>query len=186
MKIYVKYMVSLRCKLLVRSELERLEIGYSTIDLGEIQLTKPVSSAALEHLKVALSRFGLELLDDKKAILIEKIKSVVIEMIHEADQLTSGKKSVHISEKLKYDYTYLSTIFSEATGMTLEQYIIFHKIEKVKELILYNELNLSEISYKLNYSSLAHLSAQFKKITGLTPTFFKKLADKKRKNIEDI
>jgi AraC-like DNA-binding protein len=186
MKIFIKYMVSLRCKMIVKSELERLKMGYSNVDLGEVQLTTPVNPTDLEQLKIALSHSGLVLLDDKKAILIEKIKSVIVEMVHYADELPPGKKSNYISEKLNYDYTYLSTLFSEATGITLEQYIIFHKIEKVKELILYNELNLSEISYKLNYSSLAHLSAQFKKITGLTPTFFKKLAEKRRKNLEDI
>jgi AraC-like DNA-binding protein len=138
------------------------------------------------QLKTALLKSGLELMDDKKSILIERIKSIVIEMVHYSDELPKTKNSVYISKKLNLDYTYLSNLFAEATGITLEHFIIAHKIERAKELLIYNELSLSEISYKLNYSSVAHLSNQFKKITGLTPSFFKKLKDKKRLSLNDI
>lgn len=179
-------MVSIRCKMIVKSELDKLGIIYGTVDLGEAEIKSAVRPEQLKLLRVALAKAGLELMDDKKAILIEKIKNVVIEMVHYQDEFPSIKKSVYISEKLNYDYTYLANIFSESTGTTIEHFIIIHKIERVKELLIYNELNLSEISYKLNYSSVAHLSAQFKKITGLTPTYFKTLKHKKRINLEDM
>lgn len=129
---------------------------------------------------------GLELLDDKKSILIERIKSVIIEMIHYSDEVPKVNYSDYISQKLDYDYTYLSNVFSEVKGTTIQQFIINHKIEKVKELLLYDELNLTEISYRLHYSSVAHLSNQFKKVTGLSPTFFKTLKSKRVLNLEDI
>lgn len=179
-------MVSIRCKMIVKSELDKLGIIYGTVDLGEVEIRSTISTLQLESLKVSLAKTGLELMDDKKAILIERIKNVVIEMVHYQDEFPAMKKSDYISEKLQYDYTYLANIFSEATGITIEHFIITHKIERVKELLIYNELNLSEISYKLKYSSVAHLSAQFKKITGLTPTYFKKLRFKKRINLEDM
>ena len=129
---------------------------------------------------------GLELLDDKKSILIERIKSVIIEMIHYSDEVPKVNYSDYISQKLDYDYTYLSNVFSEVKGTTIQQFIINHKIEKVKELLLYDELNLTEISYRLHYSSVAHLSNQFKKVTGLSPTLFKTLKSKRVLNLEDI
>ncbi len=179
-------MVSIRCKMIVKTELDKLGIIYGAVDLGEIEIKQDLISEQLLQLKTALEKSGLKLMDDKKAILIEKIKNVVVELVHYEDEFPKMKKSEYISEKLNYDYTYLANIFSEATGTTIEHYIIIHKIERVKELLIYDELNLSEISYKLNYSSVAHLSAQFKKITGLTPTFFKKLKCKKRINLEDV
>ncbi|HLW42746.1 MAG TPA: AraC family transcriptional regulator [Flavobacterium sp.] len=179
-------MVSIRCKMIVKTELDKLGIIYGAVDLGEIEIKQDLIPEQLLQLKTALAKSGLELMDDKKAILIEKIKNVVVELVHYEDEFPKMKKSEYISETLNYDYTYLANIFSEATGTTIEQYIIIHKIERVKELLIYDELNLSEISYKLNYSSVAHLSAQFKKITGLTPTFFKKLKHKKRINLEDV
>ena len=172
--------------MMVKAELDKLGIRYGTVDLGEVEIKQDLLPEEIRHLKTALAKSGLELMDDKKAILIEKIKNAVIELVHYGDELPKMKKSEYISKKLNYDYTYLANIFSEATGTTIEHYIIIHKIEKVKELLMYNELNLSEISYKLNYSSVAHLSAQFKKITGLTPTFFKNLKQKKRVNLEDV
>jgi len=126
------------------------------------------------------------LLDDKKNILIERIKNIIVEMIHYSDELPKVNYSDYIAEKLGYDYTYLANIFSEVKGITIQQFIILHKIEKVKELLIYDELNLTEIAYKLHYSSVAHLSNQFKKITGLTPTYYKQLKDKRKKNLEDI
>lgn len=186
MKIYIKYMVSLRCKLTVKTELERIRINYKTIDLGVVELTETVSNEKIMLLKESLFKSGLEVLDDKKSILIEKIRSVITDMVHHSEELPNVNYSEFISKKLGYDYTYLANIFSEVKGVTIQQYIIINKIEKAKELLLYNELSLTEISYKLNYSSVAHLSAQFKKVTGLTPTFFKKLGQKKRIELENV
>jgi AraC-like DNA-binding protein len=179
-------MVSLRCKMVVKSELEKLGLTCISVDLGVVEIKDDITSEQLTEFGENLRKSGLELLDDKKNILVEKIKSVVIEMVHYADELPKVNDSDHISEKLHYDYTYLSNTFSEVKGITIQQYIIQHKIEKVKELLLYDELSLTEIAYKLHYSSVAHLSNQFKKITGLTPTFFKSLKDKKLKNLEDL
>lgn len=186
MKLYIKYMVSLRCKMMVKEELKKLGILYVVVDLGMVEILEPITQEQHDQLKENLLKSGLELLDDKKSILIEKVKNVITEMIHYADELPKVNYSDYISEKLGYDYTYLANIFSEVKGITIQQYIINHKIEKVKELLLYDELNLTEISYKLNYSSVAHLSNQFKKVTGLTPTFFKKLKYKKRTPLEDV
>src|SRR6218665_3621499 len=168
MRLYIKYMVSIRCKMLVKAELEKLGLTYGIIDLGEIEIKGDITEKQRRELKTNLLRSGLELMDDKKAILIEKIKTVIIEMIHYDDDVPKIKNSEYISKKLQYDYTYLANLFSETTGTTIEHFIIIHKIERVKELMIYDELNLTQISYKLNYSSVAHLSNQFKKITGLT------------------
>lgn len=179
-------MVSIRCKMLVKAELEKLGINYGGLDLGEIEITGNITEEQRKKLKTNLLISGLELLDDKKAMLIERIKNVIIEMIHYQNELPKVKNSDYISEKLQYDYTYLANLFSEATGTTIEHFIIIHKIERVKELMIYDELNLTEISYRLNYSSVAHLSNQFKKITGLTPSFFKSLKYKKRIPLENV
>jgi len=186
MKLYIKYMVSLRCKMLVKDELDKLGIRYISIELGMVEILEDITKEQREQLSVILLRSGLELLDDKKSILIEKIKNAIIEMIHYSDQQPSNNYSDYLSEKLSYDYTYMSNVFSEVKGITIQQFIIFHKIERVKELLLYNELNLTEISYQLNYSSVAHLSNQFKKVTGLTPSFYKKLRQKRKNNLEDL
>ena len=179
-------MVSLRCKMMVKQELDKLGLVYSEVDLGEVSILKHISDKKRNLLKIALLRSGLELMDDKKAILIERIKTVIIEMIHYSDEMPKAKNSEYISRQINLDYSYLSSLFSEATGITIEQYIIAHKIERVKELLLYNELNLTEISYKLCYSSVAHLSQQFKKVTGLTPTFFKNLKYKRITLLENL
>jgi AraC-like DNA-binding protein len=179
-------MVSIRCKMMVKSELDKLGLKYGAIDLGEVEIKEPLSPEKHEELKLALMKSGLELMHDKKAILIEKIKLVIVEMVHYSDEFPKTKNSDFLSEKLHHDYTYLANLFSEVTGITIEQFIIAHKIERVKELLLYDELNLTEISYKLNYSSVAHLSNQFKKITGLTPTFFKKLKEKRRISLDSL
>jgi AraC-like DNA-binding protein len=186
MKLYIKYMVSLRCKLLVKEELHNLGLRYGSIDLGVVEIQEDISEQQREQLKKSLLRSGLELLDDKRSILIEKIKNVIIEMIHYSDELPKVNYSDYISEKLNYDYTYLSNIFTEVKGITIQQFIIINKIERVKELLLYDELNLTEISYKLHYSSVAHLSNQFKKITGISPSFFKKLKKKRNENLENM
>ncbi len=186
MKLYIKFMVSLRCKMIVRDELLKLGLKYIVIDLGMVEVLEDITQAQHDLLKANLLKSGLELLDDKRSILIEKIKNVIIEMIHYSDELPKVNYSDYISEKLDYDYTYLSNIFSEVKGTTIQNFIIIHKIEKVKELLLYDELNLTEISYKLHYSSVAHLSNQFKKITGLAPSFYKQLKEKRKTNLENM
>lgn len=179
-------MVSLRCKMAVKEELIKIGINPVSIDLGVIEIHEQISLEQHELLQKNLLKIGLELLDDKKSILIEKIKNVVIELIHYTDEAPKVNYSDYISKKLNYDYTYLSNVFSEVKGITIQQYIILHKIEKVKELLLYDELNLTEIAYKLHYSSVAHLSNQFKKITGLTPSFYKSLKQKRDSNLENL
>lgn len=179
-------MVSIRCKMVVKSELEKLGIKYGAIELGEAEVEEEITPEQKELLKIGLKKSALELLDDKKAVLIEKIKNVVVEMIHYADEMPKIKSSVYLADKLNHDYTYLANLFSETTGSTIEQYIITHKIEKAKELLMYDTLNLTQISYKLNYSSVAHLSNQFKKVTGLTPSQFKKLISKRRTALENL
>lgn len=172
--------------MVVKSELEKLGLNYGAVDLGEVEIKTDITAVQREQLKIALLKSGLELMDDKKAILIDKIKNVIVEMVHYEEEMPKTKNSDYITARLDYDYTYLANLFSEVTGVTIEQYIIIHKIERVKELLLYDELNLTEISYKMNYSSVAHLSNQFKKITGLTPTYFKKLKHKRHINLENI
>jgi len=179
-------MVSLRCKLVVKAELEKLNLKYTKVELGEVEIQKNISDEMRDKLKAALLKAGLEMMDDKRAIIVERVKNVIIEMIHYADELPLVKKSIYISEKLNVDYNILGELFSEVKGISIEQFFIIHKIERAKELIIYNELNLSEIAYKLHYSSVAHLSKQFKKVTGLTPTFFKSLKDKRRIPLENL
>ncbi|MDD2488823.1 MAG: AraC family transcriptional regulator [Bacteroidales bacterium] len=186
MKLYIKYMVSIRCKMVVKSELDKLGLHYSVVNLGEVNIYETITEEQRSILKAALLKTGLELMDDKKAMLVEKIKNIIIEMVHYLEEVPKTNFSDFLSLKLNYDYTYLANLFSEVTGITVEHYIINHKIERVKELLIYDELNLTEISYKLNYSSVAHLSNQFKKVTGLTPSFFKKLKDKRRNSLEDV
>ena len=186
MMIYVKYMVSRRCIMMVESNLEEIGIRYSSVQLGVIETLDAISDEQFFLLRTMLLKSGLELMDDKKTIQIEQIKTTIIELIHHSREELKVNFSDYLSEKLNSNYTYLANLFSEAEGVTIEHFIIMHKIEKVKELILYDELNLTEISYKLHYSSVAHLSNQFKKVTGLTPTFYKNLKNKRRNNIENL
>lgn len=179
-------MVSIRCKMIVKEELKKLNLHYILVNLGEAEIMENIDKPQREELRTALLKWGFELMDDKKSILIEKIKNVVVEMIHYADELPRTNFSDFLSTKLSYDYTYLSNLFSEVEGTTIEHYIIAHKIERIKELIMYDELNITEIAWKMNYSSVAHLSNQFKKVTGLSPTHFKQLKDKKRNSIEEV
>ena len=179
-------MVSNRCKMAVKAELDKLGLHYIVVDLGEIEIKEDITPEQHEQLKYNLLLSGLELMDDKKAILIEKIKTIIVEMVHYGDEVPKVNFSDFISTKLNFDYTYLANLFSEVTGTTIEHFIIAHKIERVKELLLYDELNLTEIAYKLNYSSVAHLSNQFKKVTGLTPSFYKHLKDKKRNTLDNL
>jgi AraC-like DNA-binding protein len=186
MKLYIKYMVSLRCKMMVKEELKKLGLHYVVVDLGMVEILEEIAQKQHDLLKKNLALSGLELLDDKKSILIEKIKSVIVEMIHYSDELPKVNYSDYIGEKLNYDYTYLSNIFSEVKGITIQHFIMIHKIERVKELLIYDELNLTEIAYKLHYSSVGHLSNQFKKMTGLSPSFYKQLTQKRKGNLENV
>jgi len=186
LKLFIKYMVSMRCKMVVKSELDKLGLHYTKIELGEVEVMENLTEEQLKLLKYSLLQSGLELMDNQKSILIEKIKNTILEMVLYNEEMPKINFSEHLSNKLKHDYTYLANLFSEVTGVTIEHYIIIHKIERVKELILFDELNLTEIAFKLNYSSVAHLSNQFKKITGLTPTFFKYLRNKKITALNDV
>jgi AraC-like DNA-binding protein len=186
LKLYIKYMVSNRCKMTVKEILKELGLHFIVVDLGEVDVMENISSEQREELKAALLESGLELMDDKRAMLIEKIKNTIIEMVHHSDEVIKVNFSTYLSEKLNHDYTYLANLFSEVQGTTIEQFIISHKVERIKELIIYDELNISEIAWKMNYSSVAHLSNQFKKVTGLSPSHFKQLKTKKRSPIEEI
>ena len=174
MKLFIKYMVSIRCKMVVKSELDKLGLHYLKVELGEVNIKENLTDEQRNQLKTELLKSGLELMDDKKAILIEKIKNLIVEMVHYSEEVPKTNFSDFLSEKLNHDYTYLANLFSEVTGITIEQYMIAHKIERVKELLIYDELTLTEISYRLNYSSVAHLSNQFKKVTGLNAYFLQK------------
>jgi AraC-like DNA-binding protein len=154
--------------------------------LGEVDIMESISSEQREQMKIALLKSGLELMDDKRAVLIERIKNAIVELVHHTDEIIKINFSDYLSEKLNHDYTYLSNLFSEVQGTTIEQFMIAHKIERVKELIIYDELNLTEIAWKMHYSSVAHLSNQFKKVTGLSPSHFKQLKDKRRSPIEEV
>lgn len=186
MKIYIKNMVCIRCKMVVKEELTRLGIGYTTIELGEADIGAPLTQEQHDQLKEGLSNFGLELMDDRKSVLIQRIKNIIVEMVHYSEEPLVVNFSVFLSENLQHDYTYMANLFSEVQGTTIEKFIISHKIERVKELLVYNELNLTEIAYQMHYSSVAHLSAQFKKVTGLTPSHFKQLSVKRRKMLDDL
>jgi AraC-like DNA-binding protein len=186
MKLYIKYMVSRRCKIKVEEELDKLKLHHGMIDLGEVEIKETITPEQLKQLQIALSISGLELMDDKKVILIEKVKTAIIYMVHHMNDLPKMKNSEYISKQLDYDYGYIAAIFSEVKGITIEHYIIANKIERVKELLLYDEFTLSQIAHQLNYSSVAHLSGQFKKVTGLTPRFFKQLRNKKRYTLESL
>lgn len=186
MKLFIKNMVSIRCKMLVAAELAKLDLEPLVVELGEVKTRENIPADKLDSLKIALKQWGLELLGDKRTILFEKIKAVIIEMIHYSDELPDTNFSDYLSKKLNYNYVYLSKLFSEIKGTTIEHFIISHKIEKAKELLIYNELTLTEIAYVLHYSSVAHLSNQFKKVTGLTPSFFKKMKNQRLISREDL
>lgn len=170
----------------VKEELKKLKLHFIVVDLGEVEIMENISIDQREQLKASLLSSGLELMDDKRAVLIEKIKNVIIEMVHHSEEIIKMNFSDFLSGKLNHDYTYLANLFSEVQGTTIEQFIISHKVERIKELIIYGELNITEIAWKMNYSSVAHLSNQFKKVTGLSPSHFKQLKDKRRSPIEDI
>lgn len=179
-------MVCIRCQMVVKTELEKIGIPYVYVRIGEAEIIGDINQAQLEQLDFALKKSGLLMMDDKKSILVEKIKNAIIELVHYTEEQIKVNLSDYLSEKLNYDYTYLANLFSEVKGITIEKFYLTHKIERVKELIVYDELNLTEIAYKMHYSSVAHLSNQFKKFTGLTPSHFKKLKMKRRDTLENV
>jgi AraC-like DNA-binding protein len=179
-------MVSARCKTAVKEELKKLGLHFILVELGEVDIMENISAEERLLLKIALLNSGFELMDDKRSVLIQKIKNVIIDMVHHTDEIIKIKFSDFLSSKLNHDYTYLANLFSEVQGTTIVNFIIAHKIERIKELIIYDELSIKEIAWKMNYSSVAHLSNQFKKVTGLSPSHFKQLKDKKRRPIEEI
>jgi AraC-like DNA-binding protein len=186
MKIYIKNMVCKRCKMLVKSEFEKLDIHLRTLELGKVETTNNITQEKLKLLDNNLRQFGLELIENRKIILVEKIKTAIVILIHYSDVQLKINLSNYLSEKLNYNYTYLANVFSEVKGITIEKFYLTHKIEKVKELIIYDELNLTEIADKLQYSSVAHLSNQFRRTTGLAPSQFKRLQHKNRLSLEQV
>jgi AraC-like DNA-binding protein len=179
-------MVCIRCKMVVKDELTKMGLHYTIVELGEADIIENISADQHNQIKVALLKSGLELMDDKKSVLIQKIKNVIVEVVHYSEEPLTIKFSEFLSQKLNHDYTYLANLFSEVQGTTIEKFFIAHKIERVKELLVYDELNLTEIAYQMHYSSVAHLSAQFKKVTGLTPSYFKQLKEKRRNMLENM
>lgn len=185
-KLFIKNMVCIRCKMVVRDELTKLGLHCVVVELGEIEIVENITPQQREQIKVALLRSGLELMDDKKSMLIQKIKQVIIELVHYSEEPLRVKFSEYLSQKLNYDYTYMANVFSEVQGTTIEQFIIAHKIERVKELLVYDQLTLSEIAFLMHYSSVSHLSAQFKKVTGLTPSHFKQIKTQRRNMLDEL
>jgi AraC-like DNA-binding protein len=179
-------MVSNRCKIVVKEILKEMNLHFVLVDLGEVEIMENLTPEQLELLKNELLESGLELMDDKKSILIEKIKTIIIQMVHHSEEDLKINFSEYLSEKLHHNYNYIANLFSEVQGVTIEHFIINHKVEKIKELMIYGELTITEIAYKMNYSSVAHLSTQFKKVTGLSPSHFKQLKDKRRNPLEEI
>jgi AraC-like DNA-binding protein len=171
--------------MVVKEELSKLGLHYTSVELGEAEIPETISAGQLDQIRAALLRSGLELMDDRKSVLIQKIKNVIIALVHYSEEPLALNLSDYLSETLNYDYTYLAKLFSEVQGSTIEKFFITHKIERVKELLVYNELNLTEIAYRMHYSSVAHLSAQFKKVTGLTPSHFKQLKEKRSSLLDD-
>lgn len=179
-------MVCSRCKMVVKSEIIKLGLHPISVELGEVAIMEELDTKGKDQINQTLLSFGFMLIDDKKSRQIEKIKNIIVELVHNTEEQLKTNLSDLISQKLNQDYNYLSNLFSEVEGTTIEQYYIIQKIEKVKELIVYDELSLSEIAFQLNYSSASHLSKQFRKITGFTPTYFKQLKEKKRIPIEEL
>jgi AraC-like DNA-binding protein len=180
-------MVSNRCKMAVKEALQNLGLHFIVVELGEVEVMETISAEQREELKATLLPSGLELMDDRRSVLIERIKNVIVQMVHHSDEEEINVNFSHyLAGKLNHDYTYLANLFSEVQGTTIEQFIIAHKIERIKELIIYGELNITEIAWKMKYSSVAHLSNQFKKMTGLSPSHFKQLKDKRRNPIEEV
>jgi AraC-like DNA-binding protein len=179
-------MVCLRCKIVVKMELEKLGVDYGEVDLGEVEIPGLISPEQRDKIRQSLLKSGLELLDDKKSVLIQQIKSIIIDLVHNSTEPLAIKLSEYLSRKLNHDYTYLANVFSGVQGATIEKFYISHKIERVKEFLIYKELTLTEIAYMMHYSSVAHLSSQFRKVTGLTPSDFKQQRHKRTSLLEDV
>jgi len=186
MKIYIQNMVCQRCKMVVKSELEKLGVHHTRVELGEVEIMEDLTDEQRNRLSRGLKMAGLELMEDKRSMLVERIKIHIIELLDNQDEQIKINLSDYLSEKLNHNYTYLANLFSEVKGTTIEQFYLNHKIEKVKELLVYDELNLTEIADKLHYSSVSHLSNQFKKMTGLTPSHFKNLRQKRRSILGNV
>ncbi|MES2544251.1 MAG: helix-turn-helix domain-containing protein [Bacteroidota bacterium] len=181
MKLHIKFDSIVTSKIILQEQLDKLDIKYHLLNLGEVEIKAKISDSTLKELHANLSHYGITVLDDQKSQFIQKIKDTIIEMVYEKDKLPLTTISYYLADKLNFSYGYIANIFSEYTFTSIENFIIIQKIERAKKLILEEELTLTEISYELNYSSLAHLSNQFKKVTGLTPSTFKRIVDKKRK-----
>ncbi len=186
MKLYIKNMVCSRCKMVVKSELEKFGLHTISVDLGEVEIVETITDDTKNELAVHLKLFGFEIIDDKKSRIIDKIKTLIIDLVHNKNNEINTNLSDYLVSHIMQDYNTLSNLFSEVESTTIEKFFISQKIEKVKELLIYDEMNLSEIAFMLNYSSVAYLSNQFKKVTGFSPTYFKQLKVKKRKQIEDL
>lgn len=184
--LFIKNMVCNRCIMVVQNELDKLDLSAISIKLGEVIFEKEPTTEEKQNLAEALSALGFEVIDDKKSRIIEKIKNIIIDLVHHQDNEAKTNLSDVLSNELHHDYNYLSNLFSEVEGTTIEKYFIAQKIERVKELLVYDELSLSEIAFQLNYSSVAYLSNQFKKTTGLTPSHFKQIKEEKRKPLDEV
>lgn len=184
--LFIKNMVCDRCIMVVQNELDKLGLDAKNVKLGEVTLTKEITPTEKEALVKTLEPLGFEVIDDKKGRIIEKIKNIIIDLVHHQDSDVKTNLSDVLSDKLHHDYNYLSNLFSEVEGTTIEKYFIAQKVEKVKELLVFDELSLSEIAMRLNYSSVAYLSNQFKKVTGLTPSYFKQVREDKRKPLDKV
>ena len=185
-RICIKYMITIRCIMVVKSELEKLGFHYRTVELGEAEIIEDISPEQMDRLNIALKKIGLELMEDQKSILVEKIKAIIIDLVHFKDDQIKVNLSEYLSEKLGHNYSFMSNLFSEVKGTTIESFFLTHRIERIKELLMYDELSLTEIAYRLHFSSVAHLSNHFKKMTGLTPSQFKNLKNKKRDSLESF
>ncbi len=172
--------------MVVKSELDKLGLHYSNVDLGEAEIMEDLSPDEMSRLDTALRSLGLELMQDNKSMLVEKIKTIIIELVHYSEDQIKINLSDYLSDKLNHNYSHLSTLFSEVKGKTIEQFYLEHKVEKVKELLIYDELTLTEIAYTMHYSSVAHLSNQFKKMTGMTPSQFKNLKNRNRNTLSEM
>ncbi|WP_417355143.1 helix-turn-helix domain-containing protein [Flavobacterium sp.] len=186
MQLYIKNMVCNRCIMAVRTELEAIKASIKSIELGEVNIEGDLSALQLQQLEESLTRLGFEIINDKRSRLIEQIKNEIIALVHHSGEVLNQNLSFWLAEKMHYDYTYLSNLFSDVEGTTIEKYYIAQRIEKVKELLVYDEMSLSEIADKMGYSSAAYLSSQFKKITGFTPTHYKSIKETKRKKIDEL
>lgn len=180
MKLHIKYDIPTVCKKILQEQLEKLDLTYTLIGVGEVEIKQTISSEQLQELNAALSNYGVEIVESNKSILVQKIKDAIIEMVYIEEKLPTSTMSAYLAEKLNHSYGYLANLFSDVTYTSIENFIILQKIERAKQLITTNELTFTEIAWKLNYSSVAHFSTQFKNATGLTPSAFQRIINKRR------